>query len=361
MRFRSTSIAIGANSNPSVSAKKSPATPGIFCFLRWVREVGSRPSGHLADRDGPPATLISAYAASPAHTTWDPVLEAELLSALCALPGVAGLEVPWIGALHPHDSSWFLRNVPSGAVLSITALPWVMPRSAQMPGYGLASGDPEKRRAAIDDFRMLHTDVQRIARESPARVGLVAVHSAPHVVADPDALVASLDEIAGWDWGDARLIIEHCDAVRPDQAWEKGFLSLAEEIAVIERSSADVGLWMNWGRSAIELRDADAVTAQIGEAAASGHVTGVTFSGASFADGPYGSAWTDTHPPIADTAVRAVSLLDAEHVTAALSATGRLEWLGVKVSRRPEDRTAADVTATIARNLDIMRQAIPAA
>ena len=36
--------------------------------------------------------LVSSYAVSPAHATWDPDLEAELLPALCALPDVVGLE-----------------------------------------------------------------------------------------------------------------------------------------------------------------------------------------------------------------------------------------------------------------------------
>lgn len=57
--------------------------------------------------------LVSSYTVSPAHANWDPALEAELLPALCALPGVAGLEVPWAGRIHPHDEAWFLANVPA--------------------------------------------------------------------------------------------------------------------------------------------------------------------------------------------------------------------------------------------------------
>ncbi|WP_404429981.1 DUF4862 family protein [Microbacterium lacus] len=306
-----------------------------------------------------PATIISAYAASPAHTVWDPELEAELLSTLCALPTVAGLEVPWMGALHPHDTSWFLQHVPAGAKLSITALPWVMQRCAAMPSYGLASRDSAGRAAAIADFRMLHADVHTLAQQSSAQIDFVAVHSAPHESANKDALAESLAEIATWDWGGARLIIEHCDAVRPGQTYEKGFLRLEDEIEVLGRVSADIGLWMNWGRSAIELRDADEVTAQIKVAGESGYLTGLTFSGAAYADGPYGSAWTDTHPPIAETDPDSASLLDTSHVMSAMEAAGCLDWVGVKVSRNPADRTAAAVTATVARNLDIVRRSIP--
>lgn len=307
-----------------------------------------------------PATIISAYAASPAHTVWDAELEAELLPALCALPTVAGLEIPWIGAIHPHDTSWFLQHVPAGAHLSLTALPWVMQRCAAMPAYGLASRDSAGRAAAIHDFRMLHADVHTLAQQSAAQVDFVAIHSAPHETADKEALVESLAEIASWDWVGARLIIEHCDAVRPGQAYEKGFLRLEDEIDVIDRASADIGLWMNWGRSAIELRDADAITAQIATAAASGSLTGLTFSGAAFADGPYGSAWTDTHPPIAETDAESASLLDAACVVSALAAARDAPWIGVKVSRNPADRTAAEVTATVARNLEIVRRSRPA-
>lgn len=303
-----------------------------------------------------PATIISAYAASPAHTVWDPELEGELLPALCALPTVAGLEVPWMGALHPHDTSWFLRHVPAGAHLSITPLPWVMQRCAAMPSYGLASTDSAGRAAAIADFRMVHADVHTLTEHSAAQVDFVAVHSAPHASGDKDALVESLTEIGTWGWGRARLIIEHCDAIRPGQAYEKGFLRLQDEIDVLERVSADVGLWINWGRSAIELRHAEAVTAQIRTAAESGYLSGLTFSGAAYEDGPYGPAWTDTHPPIAETDPTAASLLNTAHVVSALSAAGDVPWVGVKVSRKPADLTAAEVTTTIARNLQILRR-----
>lgn len=308
-----------------------------------------------------PRLLISAYAASPAHTRWDPALEAELLPALCALPAVAGLEVPWLGALHPHDSAWFLRNLPSGAQLSLTALPWVMQRCATMPGYGLASRAPEGRAAALADMKLLNADLHTIGQHSPAEVAFVALHSAPRGTGDRDALASSLDELSRWDWGAAHLIVEHCDAVREGQPYEKGFLSLRDEIDALERSSSSAGLWMNWGRSAIEVRNADAVTEQIARAAGSGRLAGLTFSGAATADGPYGAAWTDTHPPIAETDPSSRSLLDTAHVADAIAAAGDVAWLGLKVSRRPADRNATDVASTVARNLSIILGALDSA
>lgn len=301
--------------------------------------------------------LVSSYAASPAHAHWDPALEGRLLPALCALPGVAGLEVPWTGGLHPHDADWFLAHVPAGIRLAITPLPFVMGRVAADPRYGIASPDPDGRAAALADLARVAADVRRIHDESAAEVAFVALHTAPRGGGDATALTRSLNEIGAWDWCGAGLVIEHCDAKRPGQKPEKGFLDLADEVAAIRAAAAPASLWMNWGRSAIELRDADAVTAQIGEASASGLLAGLTFSGAATADGPYGAAWIDAHPPIRSTDPSSLSLLDDEHVAAALEAAPGVPWLGVKVSRLSSDRTAVEVAATVGRNLDVVRRA----
>lgn len=305
---------------------------------------------------GLPPVLVSAYAASPAYGVWDPALEAELLPALCAIDGVVGLEIPWRGALHPHDTDWFLQHVPAAARLAVTPLPWVMQQCALRPGYGIASPDEEGRQAALADLRRIADDVRRIGDRSAAVVDLVALHTAPRGLGSIDALAASLDELAAADWGGAQPIIEHCDAAVAGQAYEKGFLSLSDEIAAITRSGAPVGMWLNWGRSAVELRDPDAVTAQIADAAATGRLVGLSFSGTAAVDTAYGAAWADLHLPVAETDPAARSLLDVPHIADALTAAGEVPWLGVKVSRRPADRTAADVARTVADNLDAIRR-----
>jgi hypothetical protein len=300
--------------------------------------------------------LVSAYPASPAHTRWFPELEGELLPALCALPGVAGLEVPWMGGLHPHDEAWFLANVPA-VPLAVTAIPFVMGRVGADPRYGLASTDEEGRTAAVADLRRVAVDVARIERESAASVAVVTLHTAPRATGAVEPLVRSLREIAALDWSGAHLVVEHCDAFHPGRAPEKGFLTLDDEIAAIRAAGVPIGLWLNWGRSAIELRDADAVTAQIAEAAASGLLVGLAFSGAAAAQSPYGPPWADAHLPIASTHPESGSLLDDAHVAAALAAAGDVEWLGLKTARRPDDITAADALRTVTRNLEVVRAA----
>ncbi|GGF04553.1 DUF4862 family protein [Mycetocola zhadangensis] len=300
--------------------------------------------------------LISSYAASPAHSSWDPELEGELLPALCSLPGVVGLEVPWLGRVHPHDDAWFLRNVPAGARLALTPLPYVMRRCAADPQYGIASRNAAGRASALEDMQRLAADVRMLTEQSGAEVALVALHTAPSAAADGAALQDSLHEIAGYDWSGAQLVIEHCDTIMPDRPFEKGFLPLADEIEAISATNTPIGMWLNWGRSIIELRDADAVTAQISAVADSGYLTGLTFSGAAASDGPYGAAWLDAHLPVLSADPESGSLLDDAHVGTAISAAGAVPWLGMKVSRRPSDRSAADVTRTVASNLGVLER-----
>ncbi|MFN3866530.1 MAG: DUF4862 family protein [Demequina sp.] len=304
-----------------------------------------------------PPVLVSAYAASPAHRAWDAQLEQRLLSGLCAMPGVAGLEVPWMGGVHPHDDQWFLARVPVGAHLALTPLPWVMARAAQDPRYGIASPDAEGRRAAVEDLRAVATDVERLEGVSAAHVTYVSLHTAPRGGGSAPALARSIDEIAAWDWQGARLVVEHCDAA-VGHSFEKGFLRLDEEIDVIEASGAPLRMWLNWGRSMVELRDADAVTAQIAGVAATGLLAGLTLSGTASTDGPYGSAWADAHLPLAAADPQAGSLLDSDHVRAAVLAAGPVDVLGLKVSRRPADRTGEDVLRTIEDNLQAARDSL---
>ena len=181
-----------------------------------------------------PATIISAYAASPAHTVWDPELEGELLPALCALPTVAGLEVPWMGALHPHDTSWFsgtcrrartcrshrCHGSCSGAR---RCLPTGLPR--QIP-QGVRQRLPISGWFTPTCTRSLSTARHR-STSSPCTPHLM--HRAtkthwwsPSLKSGPGAGV------------EHRLIIEHCDAIRPGQAYEKGFLRLQDEIDVLD-------------------------------------------------------------------------------------------------------------------------------
>lgn len=305
----------------------------------------------------PRPVVVSAYPLSPAFANWDPAVEADVLHGLAGLPGVTALEVPWIDGIHPHDSAWFLANAPDVA-LAVTPLPFVMRRLAT-PGYGIASPDGDGRRAAIADLRRVAADVTQITERSAAHVAVVELHTAPRGEADADALARSLAELGEFDWSGARLMIEHCDAHVPGQTPEKGFLSLPDEISAIRASGADVGLWMNWGRSAIELRDPDAVAAQIAAAADSGLLDALVLSGASDRESPYGGPWIDAHHPFASLDPEAESLLTDDRVHAAVRAADDAAWLGLKVSRHPGVTIAAEVLRVAERHLQVLAAAAP--
>ncbi|MGW9627153.1 DUF4862 family protein [Microbacterium sp. NPDC055521] len=305
----------------------------------------------------PRPVVVSAYPLSPAFANWDCAVEHEVLHGLAGLPGVAALEVPWIDGIHPHDPDWFLANAPAVA-LAVTPLPFVMRRLAT-PGYGIASADDDGRQAAIADLRRVAADVATIGSHSAAHVAVVELHTAPRGEADADALARSLAELGEIDWSGARLMIEHCDAHVPGQTPEKGFLSLHGELSAIRASAADVGLWMNWGRSAIELRDPDAVATQITAAADSGLLDALVLSGASDRHGPYSGPWIDAHHPLASIDPDAESLLTDDRLHAAVRAAGDAPTLGLKVSRRPDATSAAEVLRVAERHLQVLAAAAP--
>ena len=103
--------------------------------------------------------------------------------------------------------------------------------------------------------------------------------------------------------------------------------------------------------------NADAVTDQLVTGAQSGRLAGLTLSGASALDCPYGPAWADAHLPLLSADPASRSLLDEEHLRTAVIAVADAPWLGLKVSRMPGDVTAEQVLRTVARNLALVQDA----
>ncbi|GAB3797036.1 DUF4862 family protein [Humibacter antri] len=304
--------------------------------------------------------VVGAYAASPAHQRWDPQREDAYLTLLEQEPRVGALELPWSGRLHPHDSEWLLAHWPERFRAVMTDVPWAARQVTDDPAYGLASTDEEGRRRAISSALALRDDVERLA-DAVGRpvVQVVELHSSPRASSGcAERLALSLDELSATDWHGAQLVIEHCDALVADHEPEKGFLSLDDEIRAIRLSETDVGLSLNWGRSAIELRDAHAVADQVERAASTGLLQGLMISGASDRDGVMGSAWVDAHHPFLRSPQHPdgdpASLLTEELVAASFAAAGRLRWRGVKVGWPP------NATGTVERRVAMIARALDA-
>lgn len=295
--------------------------------------------------------VLSAYNAAPALDGRDPAAEAAYLTAVSALPGVGGLEVPFFGdGLHRHDSAGFLAAVPHlprRLQFTLTTIPDAMDSMARDPAVGLASADAAGRKTALRNARRA-ADAVRQLNDAAGRQAVAAVHvfSSPRPGAhghgaDVGALRESLAELAGYRWDGARLVLEHCDAAGGCGPGIKGFLRLEEEIAATLAAGAGTGLAVNWARSVIEERCTTAPLRHARLAFDAGVLAGGILSGCAPAATAFGAAWDDVHLPPAP--VEPLSLLTAARIRefdAALQqpgppAPGTPPYRGLKVSARP--------------------------
>jgi hypothetical protein len=181
----------------------------------------------------------------------------------------------------------------------------------------------------------------------------IQVHSAPGPAGGSrEALSRSLEQILGWDLAGAEVLVEHCDALVRGQGAAKGFWSIRDEIAAVQNVGAgagQVGLSVNWGRSAIEGRSARTPVDHVRAAVEAGLLRAVVLSGASDVPTPWGPPWGDAHiaprgqaPALA---MSAASLLGPEQIFATLRAAGDVARVAVKISVRPQ---SADVPTRLA-------------
>lgn len=317
----------------------------------------------------PTGWLVGAYAASPSRVGWDPGAEADYLDGLAALPGVIGVELPWTrgGAFHVHDEGWMLDRLPDDARVVVTMAPDASARHRESAAFGLASTDLHGRRAAVEAVRDLHAALPRLRAALPVGdVVAVELHAATRATpgaAEPALLRDSLAEIGDWGWEGSRLVVEHCDAWRPEHPPSKGYLPLEDEVAVVAAlrdQGLPVGVVVNWGRSVIECRDADAGREHAALAAAAGVLDGVVLSGAATEATPLGAAWADVHAPFAAPGPYASSLLTPERAAATLDAAGELAFRAVKVAA-PPSATVDDRVALVAAALEGARAFTPVA
>lgn len=265
---------------------------------------------------------------------------------------LAGLELPLVN-LAP---GWLNQHTDPAWDLVVTCIPAVMGALATDPHYGLASPNDESRQAALADVRLAVERASAVDEMAGRRrVTAVQIHSAPSLLAQVEPFARSLDEIARWGI-EVPIVVEHCDAPRTGGAHVKGFLTLAQELAVME--GRDVRLGVNWGRSAIEGEGALTALEHVEQAAAAGKLAGVIFSGATDRDTAWGPAWGDAHIPPrgSDPALAASgeSLLDAAAIEAALPLIPDGGYRGLKVSVRPLGASVEERLAVARAGLDLL-------
>lgn len=292
---------------------------------------------------------------SSAYNVWpaDEAERAEFISGLLQREWLGGLELGYFETV-----AW-PEGVPADLPAIVTGVPGTTGRNAADPDFGLASPDAAGRERALEWARKAADDVAALIADGHP-IKAMQLHSAPTGKADRDSFAASLRELAGLDWGGAQLWIEHCDAAVDDHAPVKGYLSLDDEIAVLDELAAELpdagwGLVINWARSAIEGRDAATPLAHIKQAAESGWLRHIGFSSCSGEVTDFGPEWDDQHLPLAGTAAAPPgSLLGAREVADAIAAGGDVS-LGLKVSFRPKDQSAVAKLADLDEQVAVIR------
>ena len=305
--------------------------------------------------------LLGAYTMAPT----DPVAEEAFYSGVDDL-GVGGLEMPLpLEGTRGLDPRWMTRNVRPTWDLLVNCMPTTLDRLSSEPGYGLASTDEAGRTRALADVARARDLALRLANEyGRRRVVAVQVHSAPGPVGGSrDALARSLEQILAWDLAGAELLVEHCDARVPGRVAAKGFWSLEDEIAAVRSVGAgadELGLSINWGRSAIEGHSTQTAVEHVRVTAAAGLLRAVILSGTSDTETAWGPAWSDTHIPPRGTDAALVpsssSLLGTQEITATLQAAGDVPRVAIKISVRPRDADVATCLSVARATLDQVAQ-----
>ena len=295
--------------------------------------------------------IVGAYATAPSTLTWDENLESQYYHQLKAIDNIQGIEHPFMGKLHAFDDDWFLANIDTNWNFIFTSIPGVMKNLTHNPHFGIASTNEDGRKAAIEFYQQARLAILKLNKHLDKQaVSYIKIHTAPKISAkvssSKQALQASLETLLSWDWCGAKLIIEHCDAYIAGQVPEKGFLTLEDEITAIQyvnkKLNSDIGISINWGRSAIETRNAEGPLIHIKQAYQSGLLKGIIFSGASNEAGPYGE-FKDTHMPPAQAfkipSYAKGSLLTIEQIEKSLQHCDceQLDFIGGKISISPNN------------------------
>lgn len=309
--------------------------------------------------------FVSAYATSQVLKTWDEASETAYFQALAASALIIGVELPYLLDREAYPIDWLLKNIPEHWHLNITSLPAVMQLAAKNPKAGLASTSEPDRKIAVELFQKARCYADKLQQalgrpviqsinlySSPSLFSNSTQTAADFVVSAPspssalarlkadfhqrsaEALERSLIEIKKMNWGLIALNLEHCDAFVSSHPPEKGFLSLDEEIEVLKRVG-DIGLVLNWGRSAIETRSVEGPLQHLRQALSHQLLRGFVFSGCTADPNSLYGAWKDRHAPPAPLCRE--SLLGKKEMMQVLEETKKENQelsLGIKISNR---------------------------
>lgn len=304
-------------------------------------------------------TVLGAYALV---ARIESELKEELYNRLPFL-GVDALEIPVSefveGAQRANKDTFNPLDLGLDSV--VTMIPSTMQKLGKNMFYGLASTDEAGRQEAVRDIvEVLELSDRLSVAGIKGRLRAIQVHSAPRSHrSSVEAFESSLRDILTVTPSDVSIVIEHCDAPREGRPFAKGFLELSSEIAAVQRiNDSRLGIAINWGRSAIEGQTAAYVDAQISEAAASGVLKGLMFSGVAEAEGVWGPPWDDSHiaprgvaPALAQSAASLLGEEEFKSGIAAAQASSALSYVGVKI-------TVLDAESDVERCYEVAQESL---
>jgi hypothetical protein len=309
--------------------------------------------------------IIGAYATAPSLAISDKALEKKFYDKLIdSIPQIRGLEIPfWGEEIHQFGSSFLLDIINPKWENVLTCIPGTMEYLSKQPSFGLASEDNQGRKNAIAMYKRVNIALKMMNDKYGRRsIIVVQIVTAPSVGkrgvrSSIDSFMKSLEQIMSWDWDGARIVVEHCDRFSPQQPFEKGFLSIEDEVKVLLKISSqyNIGLTINWARSAIEGRSVKTPIQHLKLASSNNILSGLIFSGVSNSDELYGE-WKDTHMPFAESYnskyYEEKSLLTKENIKQTLGSINpkELDYLGVKLLSMPVEKP--DIERRVGINLD---------
>lgn len=312
--------------------------------------------------------ILGAYATSPCLLKWDEQKEIEYIEALKRLNSIRGLELPfWGDSIHLYNEELFLSLLDKKWKYVLTTLPGNMEALKKNIHFGLASDDENGRLEAIKFYKKASDTIKKINNYlGKQKVISVVIATAPSltnkaVSSSIKSFEKSLKKLLTFDWHGAKLVIEHCDSGRVKNP-VKGFLSIDEEIEAINNinvcCNTNIGLSINWARSAIELKDENAPLVHIKKALDNDILSGLMFSGTSDKESDYG-IWSDLHMPISKedniANFEETSLLTKQNILNCLKQSNykSLDYLGIKVLSMPINESS--LQRRIGINIDTMK------
>jgi hypothetical protein len=311
--------------------------------------------------------IIGAYTTAPSLAANDKLIEYEFYENLIeSIPNIRGLEIPfWGNEIHQFGSDYLLNIIDPDWENVISCIPGTMLNLAKNPKFGLASDDENGRIEAIAMHKranlVLHKMNKYYGKKAVIAVQVATAPSSPveGVHSSVDSLLMSMQEILSWDWQGAKIVIEHCDSAVGCTKFEKGFLTIEDEIKTLIKLNGiyDVGITINWARSAIEGRSVETPIEHIQLALDNNILSGIMFSGVSDNDNQYGS-WKDMHMPFSQYQdmryCEPKSLLSYENISNCISLVNPeiVDYLGIKILSMPIGNCSID------RRVGVNRDAI---